>query len=311
MTPNAIISMVQHAGATKCRDVNIRDVIANIRDGKWKEPVSAIRKAFAQGGKKAAEPLKKRLPAVTFSGRFRQRQASELDNHSGVLCVDLDNLNGRLDGIREELSQDKHVIACFASPTGSGLKVLIPIQADAISHEASFRAARRHFKDTYGITIDEQCGDVARLCFVSADPTILVRDSAEVLQPVGTRQEPAPEADPYDKLVEQFGDPYTVNDKGTIRVNQMFFVARFAVEHLVLQEPNEREFYTYDLKAGAWTPCTADAIKAMFSEDWQHFANEEGNPTLVPVRTNVLLESLTSLLRGHAEKPEAFAPRAA
>ena len=87
----------------------------------------------------------------------------------------------------------------------------------------------------------------------------------------------------------------------------MFFVARFAVEHLVLHEPNEPDFYSYDPQTGAWTPCTADAIKAMFSEDWQHFANEDGNPTLVPLRTNALLESLTSLLRGYAEKPEAFA----
>ena len=221
--------------------------------------------------------------------------------------VDLDSLNGNLDSIREKLLQDKHVMACFVSPTGSGLKALIPIQADAGSHEASFRAAQRLFQERYGIAIDEQCKDVARLCFVSADPNILVRDSAEILQPLGTRQEPAPEADPYDKLVEQFGLPYTVNDKGVIRVNQMFFVARFAVEHLVLHEPNERDFYTYDPQTGAWTPCTADAIKAMFSEDWQHFANEDGNPTLVPLRTNALLESLTSLLRGHAEKPEAFA----
>ena len=308
MTPSAItISMVQHASATACQDVFLSDILEAIKACKWKSDVERIRKAFAQGGKDAANPLKKRLPAVTFSGRFRQRKASQLDKHSGILCVDLDSLNGNLDSIREKLLQDKHVMACFVSPTGSGLKALIPIQADAGSHEASFRAAQRLFQERYGIAIDEQCKDVARLCFVSADPNILVRDSAEILQPVGTRQEPAPEADPYDKLVEQFGLPYTVNDKGVIRVNQMFFVARFAVEHLVLHEPNERDFYTYDPQTGAWTPCTADAIKAMFSEDWQHFANEDGNPTLVPLRTNALLESLTSLLRGHVEKPEAFA----
>ena len=131
--------------------------------------------------------------------------------------VDLDSLNGNLDLIREKLLQDKHVMACFVSPTGSGLKALIPIQADAGSHEASFRAAQRLFQERYGIAIDGQCKDVARLCFVGADPNILVRASAEILQPLGTRQEPALEADPYDKLVEQFGLPYTVNDKGSIR----------------------------------------------------------------------------------------------
>ena len=199
-------------------------------------------------------------------------------------------------------------MACFVSPTGSGLKTLIPIQADAGSHEASFRAAQRRFQEHYGIAIDEQCKDVARLCFVSADPNILVRDSAEILQPVGTRQEPAPEADPYDKLVEQFGLPYTVNDKGVIRVNQMFFVARFAVEHLVLHEPNERDFYTYD-----------PSNRRM---DSVHGRRDQGNvlrrlatfrqrgaaiPLWFHCAQMALLESLTSLLRGHVEKPEAFA----
>ena len=65
---------------------------------------------------------------------------------------------------------------------------------------------------------------------------------AEILQPVRTRQESAPEADPYDKLVEQFGLPYTVNDKGVIRVNQMF--ARFAVEHLVLHDPRNASLHS-------------------------------------------------------------------
>ena len=196
MAPNVItVSMVKHAHATKCSDVNLFAVLEAIKASKWKRPVHRVRKAFAQGGKAAAEPLKKRLPGVTFSGRFRQRKASELDKHSGVLCVDLDNLNGDLDAIREKLAQDKHVMACFVSPTGSGLKVLTPIQASAGSHEGSFRAARRHFQDRYGITIDESCKDVARLCFVSADPDMFIRDSAEVLWP-----EPEAQQEPPDPL---------------------------------------------------------------------------------------------------------------
>jgi hypothetical protein len=46
----------------------------------------------------------------------------------------------------------------------------------------------------------------------------------------------------------------------------MFFVARFALEHIVLHGPNEREFYTYEPNCGAWVPRTLDAIKAKSSE---------------------------------------------
>ena len=34
--------------------------------------------------------------------------------------------------------------------------------------------------------------------------------------------------------------------QGEVQINQMFFVGRFGLEHLVLHEPNERDFYTYD-----------------------------------------------------------------
>jgi P4 family phage/plasmid primase-like protien len=107
-------------------------------------------------------------------------------------------------------------------------------------------------------------------------------------------------------LVAQYGQPYTENARGAIQINQMFFVARFAFEHPVLHEPNEHEFYIYDDHTGAWTPRTVHAIKSMLSEDWQRFANEEHAPALIPLRTNSLLEQLTSLLRGHVEKPDAF-----
>ena len=110
----------------------------------------------------------------------------------------------------------------------------------------------------------------------------------------------------YKELTRRFGNPYLSNGKGNIQINQMFFVGRFGVEHLVLHEPNERDFYTYDAQSGAWVPRTTDSIKAMFSEDWQRYAHQVDEPALLTLRTNSLLENFTSLLRGHVEKPEAF-----
>ena len=45
----------------------------------------------------------------------------------------------------------------------------------------------------------------------------------------------------------------------------------------------------------------------MLSEDWGRYANEVSEPGLLPLRTNGLLDSFTSLLRGHVERPEALA----
>ena len=77
----------------------------------------------------------------------------------------------------------------------------------------------------------------------------------------------------YKELTRRLGSLLS-NGKGNIQINQMFFVGRFGVEHLVLHEPNERDFYTYDGQSGAWVPRTTDSIKAIFSEDWQRYAHQ-------------------------------------
>jgi hypothetical protein len=69
------------------------------------------------------------------------------------------------------------------------------------------------------------------------------------------------------KIIESHGTPYIKTMKGFILVNQKYFVARFAAEHLILHEGREREFYMYDYASGAWVMQTLDAIKEMFSND--------------------------------------------
>jgi P4 family phage/plasmid primase-like protien len=292
------VSGVKLVRDTVTHDVNIHSFLGGVKEGRWREPVQQIRQAFAAGGKKAANPLKEKLPAITISGRFRERNDAAIEMHSGLLCVDLDNLNGDLDAIRKKLELDRYVFAFFTSPTGAGLKVIVPIEADAVKHDESFKDAQHYFKDTYDIDVDQSCRNPSRLCYVSYDPEMFSRPNAEII--------PQRPPNAYKELTRRFGAPYISNGKGNIQINQMFFVGRFGIEHLVLHEPNERDFYTYDAQSGAWVPRTTDSIKAMFSEDWQRYAHQVDEPALLTLRTNSLLENFTSLLRGHVEKPEAF-----
>ena len=213
--------------------------------------------------------------------------------------------------LRERLESDRFVLTAFISPSGRGLKVWVRILPDTNLHYASFLAAKRHFKEVHLVDIDEDCKDLARLCFVSDDPDMLIRTgSVEILEPHVSepdQDEPAGcDSAQYAQLVAKWGAPYIVNGKGSIFLNQMFFVARFALENLVLHEPDERRFYTYDASTGAWVLTTADAIKITLAEDWQRFVQETGETKLIPKRTNSLLESLVALLRGHTEKRDAF-----
>jgi VirE N-terminal domain len=142
------VSRVDNAIATECRDENIAAILQGIKQGKWSDKIEIVRRDFANGvkekgtiagGKAAAAASKKRLPAVTFSGRFKERKDAGIDTHSGLLCIDLDGdgLNGDPDSVRETLSKDQHVLACWESPTGSGCLFGFPP-----THQSTSKASR-------------------------------------------------------------------------------------------------------------------------------------------------------------------------
>jgi len=191
------VSIVGAAVDTDTHDITVAAALDGIRYGCWKNPVGKVRdryeKAYkkavedgspdpARAAKKGADSLKKKLPAITFSGLFKKRCDAGMLAHSGLICVDIDACSD-LAALRDKLKSDPYIAAAFISPTGSGLKALVRTWADVTLHERSFLAARRHFKEAHSIEIDS-CKDLSRLCFVSHDPEIFVRHGdAEILEP--------------------------------------------------------------------------------------------------------------------------------
>jgi hypothetical protein len=109
---------------------------------------------------------KKNLPAFTISGTAQNRK--QPGEHSGLLQIDLDNLNGALESVREKVKLDPHVAFGFVSPSGQGLK--LGLRIDGQRHAESFLAAQAYFHGRYGLVIDRMVKDPLRLCFVSFDP---------------------------------------------------------------------------------------------------------------------------------------------
>ena len=181
---DVIVSMCESAQSVNTQPVKVQAILSAIRVGRWREQVEHVRAAYANGGKDAAQEPKKALPGVMFSGKFSHRRTDALLSHSGLLCIDLDGLNGSLLEVRRRIETDSHTLACFLSATGSGLKVLVPIETDAAQHLDSFRAAERYYKNVFGLTVDPQCKDLPRLCFVSYDPLAFINDDAVKLEPL-------------------------------------------------------------------------------------------------------------------------------
>ncbi len=202
------ISIVGSAVDTKTYPTTLGEVLEGIRTGKWEKIVKRVSAGYAKAfetakeegkpdpsiaAKKTANKLKRELPAVTFSGAFKERADSAIESHSGFICIDADNC-AEPAGIRAKLANDPCVQAAFVSPTGTGCKALVRIPADASAHARSFAAARKHFKEAHGIAIDEACKNLSRLCYVAHDADAFIRsEDAKLLEPLPAEKPSTPQ----------------------------------------------------------------------------------------------------------------------
>lgn len=183
-------------------ETTLSDLIDAIRSDEYAETVAAVRAALdpiedavteddAKAIKRAADAIKKKLPAVSLSGCITGRRKKAVDDgrfvHSGLLQIDLDakdNPGWSLAALRTVLTNDDRIVAVFTSPSGNGMKGVARIPSDATTHKAAFLAAEAHFK-TLNLKIDPSCKDPVRLCFVSHDPSAWLRmDTDEVFEPI-------------------------------------------------------------------------------------------------------------------------------
>ncbi len=196
-----LVSMVANATDVTTRNYSALVVINAIKTGgkKVRPDVELVRAKFrdelGQHGdrkraKQAVDPLKKQLAAVLWSGVFSERNSNSLVQHSGLLCADLDSLNGELPVVREKLLKSPHVWALFKSPSGDGLKAVFRVPADAVKHAGSFRAVEKHVLELTGVQIDEKCKDLARLCFLSYDPELSHNPNATQIESLPEPEKP-------------------------------------------------------------------------------------------------------------------------
>ena len=195
------VSMVSNGYSTACQLVRLAEIIADIQGGKWQQSIDEIRNTFKLAKKNGANPkdavskLKMALPGILWSGCFTVRNKSGIKQHSGLLVADIDNLSEpEIQRVRSILESDPHVLTLFASPTGTGLKVVFRVPADTAKHAASFTAVANYVKLKCHVDIDQSGKDIARLCFVSYDPLATWKADVKELPVPADQTAPPPEA---------------------------------------------------------------------------------------------------------------------
>ena len=102
-----------------------------------------------------------------FSGLFRKRNEKELIMHSGLMCLDFDHVDniGRL---KQQLLNHEYFDTelLFVSPSGNGLKWIIPVDLKGWEHSRYFKAVTNCIKATGLPLVDMSGSDVARSCLL-------------------------------------------------------------------------------------------------------------------------------------------------
>lgn len=146
---------------TPSRTTTLEAVYRMITSGTLKEVTGQIR-----AGKCSKSEV---LPFITPSGRFKHRKMSEFVSYSGIVSVDLDNIDT---SIRSRLIADDFLrpSLIFVSPSSNGLKIFYSIvNASESDHLAYFKAIALYLQETYNLTVDKACKDISRCCFLCYD----------------------------------------------------------------------------------------------------------------------------------------------
>ena len=160
------------------RDMGVKEAMDLIASDEYKAKIEALRSATNKTTKKV---LKNDLPYCTFSGTFTKRLNDSIKAHSGLMVLDFDDLDDeRLVELKTSFQQIEWVCACWVSPSGSGLKVLVKI--NPLRHLESFLELEEFFLGNFSQDIDKSGKDLARACFISWDPDLYYNPNSTVYE---------------------------------------------------------------------------------------------------------------------------------
>jgi hypothetical protein len=121
----------------------LTEALDAIQHGTYQRSVQRLRSLLQAKRKADYDRAKRRLDAVTFGGTFSPTRAkANLTLHTGIVHGDLDHLTD-LDAAKHTLTADPHVLYCFISPSGTGLKVGVRVEPVADDELYRNQDARR------------------------------------------------------------------------------------------------------------------------------------------------------------------------
>lgn len=171
-----VVTIFENVRSKKPNYIDVDKALQRIKEGRSEAKNTKIR---GTEDKDVRDEIKKSLPSVIFSGKFKARGDDSIVEYSNLIVLDFDKLD-RVSDKKAELCASDFCFACWVSPSGNGLKMLIKI-ADGKKHQQHFDALRDFFPE-----IDRACRNIERLCFESFDEEIYINKNSKVFTEIKT-----------------------------------------------------------------------------------------------------------------------------
>lgn len=155
--------------------ITVDVALKRISEGNSKKIVEEVRSTI---DKEKANKIKYNLPSVCFSGKFTgERTDKSIVQHSGFMVLDFDGVEDLRAKQTDIISHD-FIYACWVSPSGKGLKVLVRV-ANGKKHREHFAALKEIFPE-----IDDSGKNESRVCYESYDPDIYLYPDATIFKKI-------------------------------------------------------------------------------------------------------------------------------
>jgi hypothetical protein len=183
------VTLQNSAHSKILKQIQIGSFLQLIKNRNYDVRVAIIRQCRENEDFDRQAQEKKELPAITFSGLFyNSRKIACISEYNNICVVDVDHVpKENISNILQHFKLDPYIFSFWTSPSGDGIKGLVKFKYNESFelsesqdyHKQAFSLLATYMKEKYDIEIDRSGSDITRLCFVSSDSNLIIKNIAD------------------------------------------------------------------------------------------------------------------------------------
>lgn len=150
--------------------ITLAQFVTAIRSDRWRQSVEGCRRFKAEGKLKEAERIKAKMPGIIIAGVCEGGHSKEnVRTLSGYLMIDIDDYEGDIRLLMEQVKALPWVMAAWVSISGEGIKIIVRVDATTLEEyeKLAYLIVARTLSRLLDTPVDMHCKDLSRTCYAA------------------------------------------------------------------------------------------------------------------------------------------------